>query len=406
MKNRFGVIYMLKNKVNNKMYIGQTMRDLNVRIERHIKDAKYGSDLAIHRAIRKYGIDNFDIIVLEKDISEEKLNEREIYFIKKYNSVKLGYNLSYGGDGGKATRYSDEQILEVKKLLRDTDLAATEISRKTGVSIYMVRDINRGKSLLTKDFPTPIRDIKPANRLTKKEIEEIQKLLQLKQYKLSQIAKKYNCALITVSRINSGLDHYSDKLSYPLMPVNNIRAGCHPEEKIKEIMYLLSTTNLNNREIAEKIGVSDYDVNDINLGKTWKHLWDGEYPIRKFDWKTEEQVNQVIDLIINTELSLNAISEITGVSRSVCYTILNGKHKYCKDKNLAFPLERQKVKEKENIKINTVIDLYVNQGLSIDVINKKTGICRDFIRGVINGTYSCMKDRDYNYPLIKGSKKV
>ena len=78
----------------------------------------------------------------------------------------------------------------------------------------------------------------------------------------------------------------------------------------------------------------------------------------------------------------------------------------CKDKNFIFPLERKKIKEKEDLEVNSVVDLYVFQGLSIDAIYKKTGICRDFIRGVINGTYACMKDKNYNYPLVRGSKKV
>lgn len=56
-----GLIYCFENKINKKKYIGQTC-NLKKRIKKHLEDAKT-SQLLIHKAIRKYGIHNFNIYI-------------------------------------------------------------------------------------------------------------------------------------------------------------------------------------------------------------------------------------------------------------------------------------------------------------------------------------------------------
>lgn len=87
-------IYLIKNLINNKIYIGQS-----IDIERRIKDHFTRKDDApLHCAIQKYGKENFETIILE-ECSREQLNEKEIYYIKEYNSFgKNGYNLNNGGN--------------------------------------------------------------------------------------------------------------------------------------------------------------------------------------------------------------------------------------------------------------------------------------------------------------------
>lgn len=75
------IIYKATNKINNKVYIGQTVRSLEVRMSEH----KRHNYTAFDKAINKYGLENFDVEVIDtaKDINE--LNEKEIYWIKYYN---------------------------------------------------------------------------------------------------------------------------------------------------------------------------------------------------------------------------------------------------------------------------------------------------------------------------------
>lgn len=59
-------IYKITNNINDKIYVGQTIRSLEKRKSRHLNDARYGSKNPIHRAIRKYGVENFVFETIEK----------------------------------------------------------------------------------------------------------------------------------------------------------------------------------------------------------------------------------------------------------------------------------------------------------------------------------------------------
>jgi group I intron endonuclease len=91
-----GRIYIHKNKINGKCYVGQTIRnDLH---ERWKKGKGYKVNQVFSRAINKYGWDNFEHIVLEEVYKTQKeLNEAEIKYIELYDSVKNGYNILPGG---------------------------------------------------------------------------------------------------------------------------------------------------------------------------------------------------------------------------------------------------------------------------------------------------------------------
>lgn len=111
-----GYIYLITNKINQKKYIGQTRQDFKQRMRDHASKAKHNkTNSYLHSAIRKYGWDNFtkEIIETIKAASLEELvrelNEKEIYYIKHYNSLfsKNGYNIS---EGGNRAQYSEKEI--------------------------------------------------------------------------------------------------------------------------------------------------------------------------------------------------------------------------------------------------------------------------------------------------------
>lgn len=99
-------IYKIENLINGKVYIGQS-NDIKSRWNDHKRIAKdkskHGYNYPLYRAIRKYGIENFKFEIIE-ECSEEKLNEREIYYIGYYKSYiyfenSNGYNQTLGGEG-------------------------------------------------------------------------------------------------------------------------------------------------------------------------------------------------------------------------------------------------------------------------------------------------------------------
>ena len=96
-----GFIYKITNTINSKSYIGQTIQNVKERFYQHCatKCSKAVSNMAIHRAIKKYGKSNFTVEVIE-EIDSANLNDRERYWIKYYNSYNNGYNSTKGGQEG------------------------------------------------------------------------------------------------------------------------------------------------------------------------------------------------------------------------------------------------------------------------------------------------------------------
>lgn len=89
-------IYCIKNKINNKVYIGSS-NNIERRFRKHKTElnTKTHSNKYLTRAYIKYNKENFEFIILEL-CNLEDLIDREIYYISKYDSLneKKGYNLS------------------------------------------------------------------------------------------------------------------------------------------------------------------------------------------------------------------------------------------------------------------------------------------------------------------------
>lgn len=93
------IIYKLTHKTSGKCYIGQTVRDFELRWKEHCDPKRVCS--AIGSAIQKYGLETFSKEVIGAYNNLEDLNNAEIYFIEWHNSVSPnGYNLMSGGEGG------------------------------------------------------------------------------------------------------------------------------------------------------------------------------------------------------------------------------------------------------------------------------------------------------------------
>ena len=92
------IIYMHKNKINGKIYIGQTCRSLRLRSGANGKN--YSTPPIFKKKKKKYGWDNFEHIVLYCDLTHEEANKKEIELIEKYNTRdrKCGYNQCVGGN--------------------------------------------------------------------------------------------------------------------------------------------------------------------------------------------------------------------------------------------------------------------------------------------------------------------
>ena len=132
-----GFIYIIRNTVNSKVYIGQTSTSVKQRWQEHLRHAQYGTQI-INRAMKKYGIDKFYIETLEIcDIS--LLDYREMYYIELYGSTNKskGYNVSIGGNVPRFKR----KVLSISDLVDlyvNKKFTLEEIADKYEVSRYII----------------------------------------------------------------------------------------------------------------------------------------------------------------------------------------------------------------------------------------------------------------------------
>lgn len=104
------IVYRHLSKTSGKSYIGYTKFTMQERLHKHYTNAIYGIDSQFYRAIRKYGIDDFQSEILYTTEDLQEALDQEKHFIEKFNTYKEGYNATLGGTGGNCIEgLSDEK---------------------------------------------------------------------------------------------------------------------------------------------------------------------------------------------------------------------------------------------------------------------------------------------------------
>ena len=108
-------IYMHRNKINGKVYIGQTNQNPEYRWKRNGKG--YETCEIMWKAINKYGWINFEHIILKENLTLEEANFYEMYYIDKFNSTnkKYGYNIRKGGNNSPLKDSTKEKLSKLFK---------------------------------------------------------------------------------------------------------------------------------------------------------------------------------------------------------------------------------------------------------------------------------------------------
>ncbi len=146
-------IYKFENKINGKVYIGQSInieKRYGEHFNAHTNPNYKGYDTKFYRALRKHGFVNFTFEILEQDC--ESLNDREAYWVQYYNSYEAGYNSNLGGE--KVTENNEDhpnakitnlQLLEIKQYLLETKISQYDIAEKYNLTQSEISQINQGK---------------------------------------------------------------------------------------------------------------------------------------------------------------------------------------------------------------------------------------------------------------------
>lgn len=108
------LVYLITNRVNDKQYVGQTVRTLKQRWSSHIYASRHNAKYAISKAIRKYGKKSFTIKVLRVCKSRKELNQLETLLIKKFDTISPRDNLTTGGESPVPTEETKKKQSDAK----------------------------------------------------------------------------------------------------------------------------------------------------------------------------------------------------------------------------------------------------------------------------------------------------
>lgn len=282
-----GKIYKYTNLINGMVYIGQTKQTLQQRDYKH--QTQLNDNTYFHRALKKYGRENFSLELIEENIPFNKLDEKEKFYIDFFDSFYTtgkGYNLTQGGQWGSGTqKLTLSQVKEIKNLILNTQMTLQEIANQYNVTIYCISDINRGKSFHDDTIKYPLRLSPQKSEIDNNKIDIILDMILNTSMTWKEIALATNINEYTVGAINNGKNSWCPPdLQYPLRkPVQKYTFQNKINEQIvKQICYKLCFTNITIENLGKEFGIAKNTVGDISRGLTWKNITQQfKCPIRK-----------------------------------------------------------------------------------------------------------------------------
>lgn len=207
-------IYKITNKINNKVYIGQSI-NIEKRWGEHKRNAFNSKThtyyYPLYSSIRKYGLDNFTFEIIEECLIKN-LTEREQYWIEYYHSLdgNYGYNLIPATDGkrGEYCNWSvltDFQAEQIENLLQQTDIPMSQIAHMYQVSSGCIEDINKGRRRSKDNLHYPLR----ANTRSIGHRGEFQNTAILSEKDVIEIRNRY-----VNEKILDIYENYKDRISF------------------------------------------------------------------------------------------------------------------------------------------------------------------------------------------------
>lgn len=266
-----GIYGFYSRKHQRMMYVGQA-NNIKQRYKAHIIASQNKNDKSynypLYKSMRKYGVDNFHLEVLEEGLTTENIDDREKYWIEFYNTYRNGYNQTIGGKGVVRYSYEEEVYDKIYDLLKNTEITYREISEITGVSISHISALNNGTKHVTNKVTYPVRNPKITKmnmatnftntewklKLSVKEVEEVRDLLKYTLIPIKEISSIYGVSERTVYSINRGDAQFyrNSGDSFPLrMPPNKQ----HTKEQ-EEVVVQLSKEGVAVKEISKMVGLS------------------------------------------------------------------------------------------------------------------------------------------------------
>lgn len=243
-------VYLIHNIVNNKVYVGKA-KDPTKRWQKHLRIAagkRQKEKFYIHRAIAKYGADNFVFSVLQRFNTEQECDLAETYWISYFQSKDndYGYNLTQGGEGvsgrvvSEATRQKQREKATGRKHTEET--------------LKAISGDNNHRAKLTFD-----------------EVKEIRHKFNFLRHTLVMLSKDYGISSRTIARVIYNQD-WCDENYIPPTPrkIDNFGRPKLTLEKANQIRQMRQDgTSL--LELSKLFGVTKENISAIVTGKTWRN---------------------------------------------------------------------------------------------------------------------------------------
>ena len=283
-----GLIYKITNLINNKVYIGQSTSSAPQRWLYHYKHYQYGeAKYPLYQDMRKYGIENFTFQVIETDINEIDLDNKEIYYIQQYNAnnAEYGYNSTMGGKHSFSSFLTEDEVRNIICDIKNhPDVSLSIIGKWHNITVGLMSDINCGDIWHFSEYTYPIRLCH--DRPNKLSSEEVDKIIQclLNGENCTEISKKFLVSNVCISNINSGKAYRRDGLQYPLYKHYSSRKKLTIQD-VKTVVDYLINSSLSYDAIGKIIDRGHHTVSGIDRGVMYTQFLNQlnihSFPIRK-----------------------------------------------------------------------------------------------------------------------------
>lgn len=233
-----GIIYKIKNKINNKIYFGQTIRSFRDRIREYEKG--FGNEY-INNAFNKYGWDNFEFSIIDTATTLEDLNEKEIRYILQYksNQKEFGYNIESGGKNSIPETSTIEKMSKSHIGIKQTDNWISKRIFKAGTldaKKYGKRKTEEEKKYLSIKSPK-YWEGKNRTEETKKKISQTKKDKGFSKLQKEVLCKKVYKINILNNKIIKEYESTSDAANYEKVNQSTISRRCNQNKIINNIKW-------------------------------------------------------------------------------------------------------------------------------------------------------------------------
>lgn len=299
-------IYVLINKINGKLYIGQT-QNFSRRMARHKYDANNGCSYSVHRAIRKYGWNNFKKEIIDESYSLEEILLKENFWIKYCFSKnhRYGYNLidggrqpsnwkpqkeiinKFSGENNGRAKMSQQDACNIRKRYLMGQINIQDLAKEYCCSATCIERIIKNKTYYDHNYIVDFAALKRARAATAKYTTKISKdkiNIIVNEYLNSNssqkdLANKYNVSLSAIGHLlkkgrsslisKEDLDSIKDKA---IKNSSSIKTLTENDVYFIRSKYKKRSEKYNAVELSKICKVTPRTILDVFHKKTWKNI--------------------------------------------------------------------------------------------------------------------------------------